>query len=63
MPRRPAPSPSPTATPRGASRSTVYYPNCAAARAAGAAPIRRGQPGYRQALDRDNDGIACEPRR
>lgn len=38
----------------------VYYPNCAAARAAGAAPVRRGQPGYGQHLDRDNDGIGCE---
>ncbi|WP_334172445.1 excalibur calcium-binding domain-containing protein [Sinomonas sp.] len=38
----------------------VYYANCAAARAAGAAPIYRGQPGYRSALDRDGDGIACE---
>ncbi len=37
-----------------------YYPNCAAARAAGAAPLRRGQPGYGSHLDRDNDGIACE---
>jgi hypothetical protein len=26
----------------------------------GAAPIQRGEPGYRAALDRDNDGIACE---
>ena len=40
--------------------SEVYYKNCAAARAAGAAPLYRGQPGYRAALDRDNDGIACE---
>jgi hypothetical protein len=39
----------------------VYYPNCAAARAAGAAPIYLGQPGYRPGLDADNDGIACEP--
>lgn len=38
----------------------VYYPNCAAARAAGAAPIYRGQPGYGSHLDRDNDGKACE---
>ena len=38
----------------------VYYKNCAEARAAGAAPIRRGQPGYRAALDRDGDGVACE---
>ncbi|MDQ2853118.1 MAG: excalibur calcium-binding domain-containing protein, partial [Actinomycetota bacterium] len=38
----------------------VYYPNCAAARAAGVAPLHRGQPGYRSGLDRDHDGIACE---
>jgi excalibur calcium-binding domain-containing protein len=38
----------------------VYYANCTAAKAAGAAPIHRGEPGYRPALDRDNDGIACE---
>lgn len=37
-----------------------YYPNCAAARDAGAAPIYAGEPGYRGALDRDGDGIACE---
>ena len=41
----------------------VYFPSCDAARAAGAAPIYRGQPGYRPALDRDNDGVACEPYR
>jgi hypothetical protein len=34
--------------------------NCAAARAAGAAPLHRGDPGYRPGLDRDGDGIACE---
>src|SRR5437868_10323828 len=39
----------------------IYYPNCAAARAAGMAPIHIGEPGYRPALDADNDGIACEP--
>jgi hypothetical protein len=38
----------------------VYYPNCAAARAAGAAPIYRSQPGYGRHLDRDGDGKACE---
>jgi hypothetical protein len=36
------------------------YANCAAARAAGVAPIRRGEPGYAARLDGDNDGIACE---
>ena len=38
----------------------VYYANCTAARAAGAAPIRAGQPGYRTQLDGDKDGVACE---
>ena len=42
------------------SGSSVYYKNCTAARAAGAAPIYQGQPGYRSALDRDHDGVACE---
>ena len=37
-----------------------YYANCAAARAAGVAPLYRGQPGYRPGLDGDSDGIACE---
>ena len=38
----------------------VYYANCDEARAAGAAPISRGEPGYRSALDRDGDGVACD---
>lgn len=41
-------------------RLAVSYPNCAAARAAGAAPIRIGDPGYSRKLDRDGDGVACE---
>lgn len=44
------------------SGGSAYYPNCAAARAAGVAPLYRGQPGYRPGLDRDNDGVACERR-
>lgn len=36
------------------------FPNCAAARAAGAAPLHVGEPGYSTKLDRDSDGIACE---
>ena len=39
---------------------SVYYENCTAARAAGATPVRRGDPGYASHLDRDNDGIGCE---
>lgn len=46
--------------PAPARPSDVYHRNCAAARAAGAAPMRRGEPGYRPGLDRDNDGIACD---
>lgn len=38
----------------------VYYANCAAVRAAGKAPLYRGDPGYRSGLDRDGDGVACE---
>jgi endonuclease YncB( thermonuclease family) len=43
--------------------SGVYYRNCTDARAAGAAPLYRGQPGYRPEMDGDGDGIACEPYR
>ena len=38
----------------------AYYAKCADAWAAGAAPLYRGDPGYRSGLDGDNDGIACE---
>ena len=40
--------------------SGTYYRNCSAARAAGAAPVRRGDPGYASHLDRDGDGVGCE---
>lgn len=36
------------------------YPSCDAARAAGAAPLHRGEPGYDASLDGDGDGVACE---
>jgi Excalibur calcium-binding domain len=36
------------------------YGNCAQAKAAGAAPLYAGQPGYAKKLDRDGDGVACE---
>lgn len=39
---------------------SVYFRNCSEARAAGAAPVRRGQPGYGPHLDRDADGVGCE---
>jgi hypothetical protein len=49
---KPAPAPTPS--------TSAYYKNCTAVRAAGKAPIYRGQPGYASHLDRDGDGIGCE---
>ena len=43
--------------------SSWSYRNCREARAAGAAPLYLGQPGYGSHMDGDNDGIACEPYR
>lgn len=40
--------------------ATVYYKDCEAAWAAGAAPIPKGKPGYRIGLDPDQNGVACE---
>ena len=37
----------------------VYYKNCGVALAEGAAPIAKGEPGYRTGLDPDGDGVAC----
>ena len=54
---KPAPDPAPQPTPAPVK---AYYANCTEARNAGAAPLRRGETGYRSGLDRDNDGIACE---
>lgn len=64
-PRVPAPNYlSPATVPkqrlRGGDSDSTYYANCTAARAAGAAPVRRGEPGYGRHLDRDGDGIGCE---
>lgn len=50
----------PVTAPPGGGSGDVYYATCAAARAAGAAPIRSDQPGYRTRLDGDKDGVACE---
>lgn len=40
--------------------ATGAFRSCAEARAAGAAPVRRGSPGYSRRLDRDGDGVGCE---
>ncbi|KQN24148.1 hypothetical protein ASF00_14900 [Sphingomonas sp. Leaf34] len=58
-----APYGRPSAPQATQSQRSVYYSGCREARAAGAAPIYRGQPGYRPGMDGDNDGIACEPYR
>jgi hypothetical protein len=44
-----------------AARHLLAARNCDAVRAQGLAPARRGHPGYHEWLDRDQDGIACEP--
>ena len=43
-----------------APQSGRAFRNCTEARAAGAAPVRRGEPGYGTHLDRDRDGVGCE---
>ena len=48
---------------RRAPAVSVYFSGCNEVRAAGLAPLLRGQPGYRSGMDGDDDGIACEPRR
>lgn len=42
-------------------RTGDFWRNCAEAKSVGSAPIYRGEPGYRDRLDGDSDGIACEP--
>lgn len=46
--------------PQRALSSGAAFRNCTEARAAGAAPVRRGDRGYGPHLDRDDDGIGCE---
>ncbi|WP_220807285.1 excalibur calcium-binding domain-containing protein [Noviherbaspirillum aridicola] len=61
-----APSSGPASGNRSSASSswrTSPFANCSEARAAGAAPVRRGDPGYGPHLDRDNDGVGCEPYR
>ena len=50
----------PVPAPAAPAPSSVQYANCTAARAAGAAPIYAGTPGYGKHLDRDGDGIGCD---
>lgn len=50
----------PDREPQRAFEAPAYFANCSAARAAGAAPVREGDPGYSRRLDRDGDGVGCE---
>ena len=69
----PAPAPVPALAPRSTpspARAGIQpaaaprvFRNCSEARDADAAPVHRGDPGYGPHLDRDNDGIGCEPAR
>ncbi|MDU9695185.1 excalibur calcium-binding domain-containing protein [Priestia aryabhattai] len=43
-----------------AQTNNISFKNCTEARAAGAAPVHRGEPGYASHLDRDGDGIGCD---
>lgn len=40
--------------------SGPHYKDCDSAREAGVAPLNSGDPGYRKALDKNGDGVACE---
>lgn len=48
---------------RAAVEGSISYSGCNEVRAAGRAPIMSGEPGYRDEMDGDGDGIACEPYR
>ena len=54
------PTEKPASPPKVKPLISVYFQNCDAARAAGAAPVHRGDPGYGSHLDRDGDGVGCE---
>lgn len=54
------PTTAPAPAPSVAMTGEPTYDSCGAASAAGAGPLRRGEPGYNADLDRDGNGIACE---
>lgn len=54
LPGKEPPSPSPSAS------VSPFYATCEAAKAAGALPLKRGEPGYLPDFDMDQDGTACE---
>ncbi len=62
IPSGPAPAAGASASSPGGSRvlTGTTFATCTEAREAGAAPLRRGEPGYGSHLDGDDDGVACE---
>jgi Flp pilus assembly pilin Flp len=54
------PGPPPPPAPGPGVPPVVHYADCDEVRAAGAAPIRVGDPGYSPAFDTDGDGVGCE---
>ena len=49
-----------SASERATSERSVTYSGCREVRRLGKAPLYAGQPGYRETMDGDDDGIACE---
>src|SRR5688572_32175405 len=39
----------------------IQYPSCSALGAKRAGPVRRGEPAYGRHLERDGNGVACDP--
>ena len=48
------------ASERATTERSVTYSGCREVRRLGKAPLYAGQPGYRETMDGDGDGIACE---
>ncbi len=60
LPERDGSAGEPAAEPDPPEAPAEPFPDCAAVRAAGAAPLREGDPGWNPALDGDGDGVGCE---
>lgn len=49
-----------SASERAKAERSVTYSGCREVRRLGKAPLYAGQPAYRETMDGDGDGIACE---
>ena len=49
-----------SASERAKAERSVTYSGCREVRRLGKAPLYAGLPGYRESMDGDGDGIACE---